>query len=125
MPVSYELEQDNALLIFRIEGGVDDDALEEIFSVVGKRLSKNLKQILVLRDKADTEYEIDAGIEFGKRAGDLLADTEVLVAVVKAPEHMGDVAINASMYINGVLTGEFVSEKEARAWLKLKSGETS
>lgn len=125
MPVSYELEQDNALLIFRIEGGVDDDALEEIFSVARKHLSKNLKQILVLRDKADTEYEIDAGIEFGKRAGDLLADTEVLVAVVKAPEHMGDVAINASMYINGVLTGEFVSEKEARAWLKLKSGETS
>lgn len=125
MPVTYELEEDNGLLTFRIEGVVDAEALEEVFGVAKEYLSKDLRQVLVLRDGADTGYEIDAGIDFGKRAGELLADAEILVAVVKAPEHMGDVAINASMHINGVLTGEFVSEKEARAWLKLKSGESA
>lgn len=120
MGIASNLEKDGQLLTLRIDQSIDAAALEEVHKELGRLLTGNIRQLLVLRQDADADYEIETGMAFGERFGDLLAGRGVIVAVVRSRGDREDVAIDTVIFNKGVSLAEFDNEKEARDWLKQK-----
>lgn len=120
MTLHPNFENDGQLLTLRISDSVDSHVMDQIFNEVERSLASGIRQILVLRQAADTIYDIDSGLDFGEKIGDLLSGTGIIVAVVKRPDQMEDIAIDTVIYNKGVILAQFDNEQEARVWLQDK-----
>lgn len=121
MSIDFTTENGGQLLTMRISGQLDADVLNQVYDIVKSHLTSGMRQVLVLRQGAEADYDFDTGLAFGKRAGDLLAKTGVVIAVVKSEEQGEDVSIDTIIFNSGVSLGQFNSEAEARDWLALKA----
>lgn len=121
MGVVCQLEDEGRLLTLTVDQAVNVETLEAVHLELSRHLTKDVNQLLILRQEADAAYEIETGMDFGERFGNLLAGTGIVVAVVRGGEHREDVAIDAMIFNKGVALAEFDDEHEARAWLSLKA----
>lgn len=115
-------ENDGQLLTLRMDGNLDPGTLQQVFEALERHLATSLRQVLVLRQGARTDYDIDRGLEFGEKVGALLAGTGVVVAVVKSIEQREDITIDTMIFNRGVSLAQFDNEKDARIWLAGKDG---
>lgn len=122
MALVSTLEEEGQLLTLRIEGEFDSGVLDQIFDNLEYHLSVRMNQVLLLQQNAQVEYEFETGLAFGERVGALLANSAVVMAVVKALGSAEDVIIDTMIFNSGVPLGQFDNEDDARAWLARKAG---
>lgn len=118
MAVTHELEHNETQLTIRVVEALDLKAMEKAYDLIKQHIPLGIRSILLFPAEAPLSVAVVDAVKFGRRIGDLLAGTGIVVAVVEAPRQKYKSYADSQVFIKGVKIAEFDDEKRARDWLK-------